>query len=123
MSIKSLCSGDRATIQAAAHSVGASGGDVRTWSDVRTIDCLVQTDSTGESRANAARGQVSRFSVYCSSDPGLTQNHRLKWIVRAGNRLAAPLYLRVLAVESAGRPGQDLLWCVECELDTTRCED
>jgi hypothetical protein len=121
MSIASLCTGDTVIKETAAHSIGAAGGDTKTWSGTTEYDCLVQTEGLSSTRF-AARGEKKMHFVFFSSDVSLTVNNRLKWTVKAGATLAVAIYLRVLDYYSEGRPGEDLLWIAECEMETGRRE-
>lgn len=122
MSIEELCQGDVVTKQVAAHTLGPSLDDVRTWSDVAALDCLIQTTSASESLKYSASGVQFSQIVMFSADPGLTKNHRLKWTTRAGVVLAVPIYLRVLDCYPEGIPGEDQLWIADCSYETTRSE-
>lgn len=121
MSIELLAQGDQVVKQTITTTVGAQGGQVRTPANGATLDCLVQT-SGGESTRNGGRGSRFSHQVFFSSNPSLTTSNQLKWTVQAGATLTVPVYLRVLSCYSEGRPGEDLLWVADCEVDTTRQE-
>jgi hypothetical protein len=122
MSVPALAQGDTVVKQSAAHAIGASMDAVRTWSDVSTLTCLIQTTSGSESSRYNARGSHFSHWAFFASDPSLTVNNRLKWTVEANQTLATAKYLRVLACYPEGRPGGNFLWVCECELETTRSE-
>jgi len=122
MSIESLCTGDQVRVIEFTHALGASGGDVLTPSDGDLLDCLVQSND-GSSLSNDARGQRSDFTLFFSSDPAITVDNQLKWIVQAGVELGTPIEMRVMAIDSEGRPGETMLWMAQCEHVTTRKEN
>jgi hypothetical protein len=122
MSIASLCTGDIVVKQAFTHTAGPSMDDIRDPVDIATLSCLVQIPSARELAAYAARGSAFSHWVFFSADPSLTVNNRLKWTVQANVTLPAPKYLRVLDCYPEGRPGENMLWIADCELQTIRAE-
>ncbi len=122
MSIESLCTGDTVLKGTATHTLGAMGGDSRSYAYGAGLDCTVQTPSASAIAAWQARGQRLGYWVFFSTDPSLSPDFRLKWTVRAGTTLATPKILRVLDCYAEGRPSADLLWIADCEEVTTRSE-
>jgi hypothetical protein len=123
MSVEALCTGDKVVKQEAAITKGGMGGQARSFSDVgAAIDCLVQDVGRGQSVMFEARGQRHSHEVFFSSDVQLTTNNRLKQTVSGNRALSVPVYLRVLAYYSEGRPGENYLWIAACEQETTRPE-
>lgn len=122
MSIASLCRGDVVVRELATHTLGPSLDDVKTWAGTTRLDCLIQTTTASESLKYAAAGMSFSQIAMFSSDPGLTKNHRLKWVTRAGAVLSVPIYLRVLDIYIEGIPGKDQLWICDCGYETMRSE-
>lgn len=122
MSIEDLCQGDVVVKQTASHTLNSSLDDVRTWSDVATLDCLAQTPSSSESEKYSASGFVFSEKLFFSADPVLTKNNRLKWTTKANVALTVAIYLRVLGCYAQGIPGEDQLWIADCSYENTRSE-
>lgn len=114
MSILSLTSQDTVVVQSLTATTGAAMGVAEAWADGATVDCLVQTVDAQESLAYSDRGMKFTHEVFFSSDPALTNAHRLKW--------KTTHFLRVLSLYVEGRPGTDLLWVARCSEETTRRE-
>lgn len=123
MSIESLCEGDTVVKQTESNTVGTAFGNTPTYADGATLDCLVQTAEAAEAMGFATRGMKYTHIAFFSTDPSLTNQNRLKWTVRGNEALAAALFLRVLAVETEGRPGESLLWFAFCSEDTSRRDE
>ena len=123
MSIEDLCYGDVVVVQKPTHTMGASGGDVRTWSDIATKDCRLQSISAAEVQKYDARGSRIGAQVFFSADPGVSVDYRLKHIKRNGTALTTPAYYRVLVSDDDNNGSDLMLWTVTCELETTRGED
>lgn len=122
MSIANLCRGDVVVREVAGHTLGPSLDDVKIWSGTTRLDCLIQTTSASESLKYSAAGIAFSEVAMFSADPGLTKNHRLKWVTKAGAVLATPIYLRILGIYSEGIPGKDQLWICDCGYETMRSE-
>jgi hypothetical protein len=125
MPIADRCTGDKVVRQTVTHTIGAMGGDARTYADGSTLDCCIQTPGASEITSYAARGQRLTHWVFFSADPNLTPDQRLKVTQQAGVTLGTAIYLRVLDCYAEGRPGpaaEDLLWVADCEQVSTRSE-
>jgi len=114
MSIQDLCDNDTIVKQTETATTGTSFGVAESYADTATLDCLVQEMSADEILQYAARGMEVTHFVYFSTDPGISNQHRLKW---SGER-----FLRVRGAFKEGRPGESLLWIVLAEEVTTRHE-
>ena len=124
MSIASMATGDTVVPQVESTEIGEGGGLEFSHTDGTALDCLVQTMSADEDVRYAARGQRNRYVVFFASNPGLSQDDRIKWTHQGGNAFASAKYLRVLDQYSEGRPGagNQMLWIVDAEESTTRQE-
>ncbi len=123
MSIEDLCKGDVVVVQKATHTLGTSGGDVRTWANVATKDCRLQSISAAEVQKYDARGTRIGAQVLFATDPGASVDYRLKHVKRNGVVLSQPDYYRVLAVSDDNNGSDQIVWTVTCEFETTRGED
>lgn len=122
MSVESLCHGDTVVVQTETTTRGASFGNSFAYTDGDSIDCLIQSVSASESLKYADRGMMFTDRAFFSSDPGLTNQNRLKQTVQGGVTLATPRLLRVLATNADGRPGEDMVWFADLSFEPTRRE-
>jgi hypothetical protein len=123
MSITNLTRGDQVVRQTITPTAGAMGGTSIALADNgAAIDCFIVTAGSRELRKYAARGSRYLYTVFFSADYNLTVNSVLKWTVRANQTLSPPIYLRVLDYLAEGRPGENVLWTAECEVESTRKE-
>ena len=119
MTIADLCTGSTATVQLAANTKDSMGGNVPGYVDTSTShDFLLQTASVQESNRYDARGEQTIYNAFFSSNPSLTPKNRLKVTNWMGVSLSTPRYLRVLATDTEGPPGEAQLWVVTCVEDT-----
>lgn len=117
-----MASGDTVVKQSATYTSGEMGGNTPTSADGASLDCNVQSMSVGETKQFDARGQLKLFNVFFATDPGLTENNRLKWTKTNGNAttFAAARILKVLATEEERNPkGTKILYIAKCEWETS----
>lgn len=120
MSVSDLATGDTVVKQSETNSTGTSWGNSPSFTDGSSLDCMIQTAAASESGKYANRGMAFTHEAFFAADPGLTNQNRLKWTVKAGTTLSTPRYLRVLDVYTEGRPGEDELWVAELSEEQTR---
>lgn len=75
----SLFSTHKIKIQVATVVKGSAGGSTRTWSDVLTLPCSVQSSDGRQGMQYMSNNVVADYAVYLESNPGnLSVDHRIE---------------------------------------------
>lgn len=109
MSLETLCSIHTVTVQIGTVTAGAAGGQIRSFANVRTgAKCRCRPMSQTEVDELAKRGQRVNWRVYFSTNPNLTNKHRLKYADELGVE-------HLLYVQTTNNPHEmDRFWKVDC---------
>lgn len=111
MSLESLCSTHRITIQVKTVTKGSAGGMQRTWANQRTnVKCRVKLSSPSESHDLKQEAQRATPRVYFYFNPNVvTGEFRFIYVDKAGETH----YLYVSKVENPHELNK--FWKVDCE--------
>jgi hypothetical protein len=111
MSLESLSSQESVTVSRQTASTGAAWGQSTATESSRTLVCRVETLGAREIQAYQARGQNATHRVMFYFDPAITKQDIIAW----GDKT-----LKVVDAYQQGRPGELMLWIVDCDHETTR---
>jgi len=117
MSIEALCDQDTITVETLTATTGASFGVSESWGSSTIKRCLVQELDAAESLKYEAEGQRVTHLLFFSSDPSIGKSNRITLSSDWGSKI-----LSVVGCYTEGRPGEQLLWIVKGEYESTRRE-